>query len=367
MKSSIFYLLILFCVMGPPSPLAATPDSPSATQPWTPPPPPTDDFDWIQLVSGEWLKGELIAMYDGTIEFDSEELDLQEFDWDDIKQIRSGRLFAVRTAGNKSVSGRIIMADGKLVVNAGSTQSEFSQNQTFAIAQYHKELRSSWSGKISLGLNASSGNTNQTDFNLRVNADRRTAENRITTRYLGNYSEVNNVENINNHRLTGQYDIFASDKYFWRPLYGEYYRDPFLNVGDQITLGAGAGYHLIKRSKIEWDIFGGPAYQYTHFDSVEAGKAESETSPTLVFSTNYDAEIHKKLDLIALYQLQINNKSSGGYSHHAISTLELDLTDDIDFEISIVWDHIQHPTALSDGSVPEQDDFKMIFGLGVDF
>jgi hypothetical protein len=25
--------------------------------PWTPPPPP-DEFDWIQLNSGEWLKGE---------------------------------------------------------------------------------------------------------------------------------------------------------------------------------------------------------------------------------------------------------------------------------------------------------------------
>ena len=26
---------------------------------WTPPPPPPDEFDWIQLNSGEWLKGEI--------------------------------------------------------------------------------------------------------------------------------------------------------------------------------------------------------------------------------------------------------------------------------------------------------------------
>ena len=29
------------------------------SQPWESPPPPPDDFDWIQLKSGEWLKGEL--------------------------------------------------------------------------------------------------------------------------------------------------------------------------------------------------------------------------------------------------------------------------------------------------------------------
>jgi hypothetical protein len=39
---------------------------------WTPPPP--DDFDWIQLNSGEWLKGEFKALYDEKVEFDSEEV-----------------------------------------------------------------------------------------------------------------------------------------------------------------------------------------------------------------------------------------------------------------------------------------------------
>ena len=33
------------------------------SQPWEPPPPPADEFDWIQLTSGEWLKGELKVLY----------------------------------------------------------------------------------------------------------------------------------------------------------------------------------------------------------------------------------------------------------------------------------------------------------------
>ena len=48
----------------------------SQNKPWAPPPPPPDEFDWIQLTSGEWLKGDFKVMYDYVIEFDSDELDL---------------------------------------------------------------------------------------------------------------------------------------------------------------------------------------------------------------------------------------------------------------------------------------------------
>jgi len=37
--------------------------------------PPADKFDWIQLKSGEWLKGRIKAMQDRELEFDSEELE----------------------------------------------------------------------------------------------------------------------------------------------------------------------------------------------------------------------------------------------------------------------------------------------------
>ena len=39
-------------------------------------PQPDDKFDWVQLTSGEWLKGELKFLYDYQVEFDSEKLAL---------------------------------------------------------------------------------------------------------------------------------------------------------------------------------------------------------------------------------------------------------------------------------------------------
>ena len=58
--------------------------------------PPPDEFDWIQLTSGEWLKGELKALYNQQLEFDSDQLDTIEFDMEDVKQVRGHGVKSVR-------------------------------------------------------------------------------------------------------------------------------------------------------------------------------------------------------------------------------------------------------------------------------
>ena len=56
---------------------------------WQPAAPMPTSFDWIQMASLEWLKGELISMYDDSLEFDSDEFDMQTVDWGDVKEIRT--------------------------------------------------------------------------------------------------------------------------------------------------------------------------------------------------------------------------------------------------------------------------------------
>jgi hypothetical protein len=47
------------------------------------------DYDWVKLTSDEWLKGDIISMYDQKLEFDSDELDTQIIDLDDVAELRS--------------------------------------------------------------------------------------------------------------------------------------------------------------------------------------------------------------------------------------------------------------------------------------
>ena len=63
---------------------------------WSPPPPTPDDYDWVRLISDEWLKGEVKVMYKDSLEFDSKELDLLTIDWLDIKELRTAHVLEVR-------------------------------------------------------------------------------------------------------------------------------------------------------------------------------------------------------------------------------------------------------------------------------
>ena len=83
---------------------------------WKPPPPMPSKFDWIQLTSEEWLKGEILAMYDEELEFDSDELDELTLDWDDIKQIRSAQIVQVGFLGGTHLEGLFAVGGGEGLV-----------------------------------------------------------------------------------------------------------------------------------------------------------------------------------------------------------------------------------------------------------
>lgn len=335
-------------------------------------PPPDDKFDWIQLTNGEWLKGEFKVLYDYEVEFDSDELDLQTFDLEDVKQIRTHKAISIRIEDLELsddpviVEGILTMIGDKVIMTQGDETREFKRNQLVSIAQTDKKEIELWSFSISLGLNVRGGNTETTDLNTQANAKRRTASSRLILDYFGNYSKAEGVETSNNHRLSGYRDSFISKKFFWRQLVGEYYRDRFKNIDHELSLATSLGYHITKTPKTEWDITAGVGGRYTKFVSVEPGKDSDNTSPALGFGTMYDTELNKWMDFLVDYSFQILNEESGRYTHHFITTLSTDLIGDMDLDISFVWDRIQVPQPNSDGSIPKKDDYQLIVGFSYD-
>jgi putative salt-induced outer membrane protein YdiY len=342
-------------------------DQKMQSQPWEPPPPPPDDFDWIQLKSGEWLKGELKVLYEKKLEFDSDELELLKFDWEDVKQVRGHRIFSVRFVGPITVDGLLQVTEDKVFVTVGEERQEFERNKLVAIAPGEPREINYWSANLNVGLNYASGNTQQTQYSAIANIKRRTSATRFVTDYLGNFTKTEGVQTVNNQRLNTYFDIFKTRKYFFRPIFAEYYRDPFKNISSRVTVGAGMGYHIIDTSKTEWDVAGGPAYQRTRFDSVQAGEASSESTPAFVAGTHFERELTETVDFDLLYDIQIVNKKSGTYSHHFVAAVETELTDWLDFDVSFVWDRTKDPQPNADGTVPKQDDLYVIISLGIEF
>ena len=325
------------------------------------------NFDWIQLVSGEWLKGEIKGLYKNTLEFDSDKLDLLTLDWEDVKHVETHIPGSAHIEGHGNVYGFFEINQKKIIVTKGDDIREYERSRLVSFITGGEEESDYWSAKVTFGLIVRSGNTDQIDYNAKANVKRQTSFSRFITDYIGTISNTSDIETTNNHRLSATHDIFKTRRFFFRPVFGQLYSDRFSNIDLQATLGTGVGYTIIDTSRTDWNIAGGPAYQSTRFVSVQAGEDTRETTPALVLGTNYDIELTNKLDFIFHYNTTWGNKESGGYTHHMVATFENEITGSFDFDISVVWDHISNPTESENGTVPFPDDYRVTVGITYEY
>jgi len=326
---------------------------------------PADEaYDWIQLTSGEWLKGEIKAMYSYSLEFDSDELDLQEFDWEDISRIRTADEYSVRVDRDTTRVGKLAMKDETLTIDDGSSVT-VGQYGLISIAPGTASELSNWTSKVTLSSSLRSGSTQQKDVSLRAVVQRRTAKRKFYMDFLSNYTETEGHITSNDYRLNAFFDSFLTRRVFLRPISIEYFSNPLQNVDNRYTLGASIGYYLIDNRKTTWDVSTGPAYQRAEFIDVLPGAMNVEEDPAWVLSSHWDTELTKKLDWNGTFNLQYT-KASGGMTYHTITSLDYELTKSIDLDLSLLWDRIDDPIANELGETSNNDDIRITFGIGVE-
>ncbi len=323
--------------------------------------PKDDKYDWIQLSSLEMLKGTLNYLYEEKVEFKSKEFGTLSIDWEDILQLNTSHVVSVGLIDFTTQTGQLTLRNNQIEIN----NRQYPRSDVLTIITGNDSESNYWSTKITLGADFYSGNTDQVDYSAIAYTRRRTTESRFNTTYLGNYSRTDDEATINNHRLNSNFDWFISPKFYLRPIFGEVYKDPFLNYDYKITLGSGIGYNIIDTSKTEWKVSGGPAFVYTRFDEVEAGEDKYNSSPAAVLETDFDTKLTDIIDFNALYRIQYGSDDSGGYTHHVLTGFSINLTQYFDLDLSFVWDRVTDPQADSDGIIPKKDDFQFIVGLGI--
>ncbi len=341
----------------------------ASSKPWLPA---AKEFDWVQLTSGEWLKGEIKSMYNDSLEFDSDKLDMQNIDWEDVKYLKSYRPSNVNIEGIEPLTGSLQISGDKVTVTNGDEAQVFDRINLISLAPSGEREADLWAIKFSFGLNARSGNTDQVDFNSKFNAKRRTARSRFLIDYIGNISKTgddnnNLIETINNHRLNASNNIYATRFFYYTPIFAEYYRDPFQNLDQRTTAGIGLGYTIMDTGSFEWNVNGGPAFVSTKFISVQAGEEQKVKAGALVFGTDIDTELTSTVDFIFNYRIQASKEEAGGYTHHMIGTFESEITGSLDFDVSLIWDRISQPATDANGVTPEPDDYRLTVGITYEY
>ena len=322
--------------------------------------------DWIQIKSDEWLKGELIALYEDDLLFDSAEFGARTWDWKEVKQVRTAHTFAVGLIGGEVVVGKLAIA-GETVRIEGDVNREVKRDEILSITPQGWKPLGRLGGKVSAGLTARQGNVDQVDANVSAEIEHRRVRDRIELDYLANYSSNEGADTANNQRIRSQWTHFITDRYFVKPVVLEWYRDPFQNLDSRVTAGAEAGYQIFDRRRTEWQVAAGLAYQRTQWVGVEAGEDANPSTAAFVGSTSFEQEWTQAIDFNFDYTFYLTKEIAGRYVHHASMQIEVDLTDVLDLDLSLYWDRTQTPRAAPDGTLPDQDDFRLVIGLGIEF
>ena len=331
------------------------------------------DFDWVKLTSDEWLKGDIVSMYDEKLEFDSDELDMQTIDWEDVAELRSKQLQSIRMYDGTIAEGYIVVKDGLLTLVKGGVATPYELSNLLSIASSEQNERNLWDGYINLGVNLREGNTVQVDYTFAAGMQRRSASSRFKTDFTADYSHYKDQDTdktqvtADSQRLTSSYDWFFSPKIYLRAADFEYISDEFLNLDYRVHYGIAAGYHIIDSSRTTWDVNAGPSYQKSKFLDVQDGARDSEASFGTMLGTDFTYEVTSYIDFDASYNIQMVDEASGDNIHHFQTGLEIDLTNDFDLDLTFYADRTDKPKADSDNNVPEKNDYRFVVSLGYDF
>jgi hypothetical protein len=331
------------------------------------------DFDWVKLTSDEWLKGDIVSMYDEKLEFDSEELDMQTIDWEDIAELRSKQWQSIRMFNGTIAEGFLVLKDGQLSLVKNGVTTHYESNNLLSIASSGKNERDLWDGYINVGINLRQGNTVQIDYTFSAGVQRRSASSRFKVDYTSDYSRYEDqdtelsIVTADSTRLTSSYDWFFNPKVYFRAADFEYIADEFLNLDYRIHYGVAIGYHLVDTSKTSWDVNAGPSYQISKFIDVQDETSNSENSGGLTLGTDFSFEVTSDIDFDASYNVQIVDEAAGGKIHHFETGVEIDLTNDFDLDLTFYADRTENPKEDSLGKIPEKNDYRLVVSFGYDF
>lgn len=332
--------------------------------------------DLILLNSGEWLQGDINGIRDDTIDFDSVELEDIEIDLDDVKEIHANRVHTYRFEGDRDIlTGPLRMNEEIFVVDGNERPRAIFMSQ---IPGKPREWNY-WNGDFFAGYTIRSGNTNQSDLTLRAELNRETALTRLNNVYNGAISTAeddagSDQRTANSHRLNSSFDYFVSNRVYVIVPAVEVFADEFQNIDVRVTPSAGVGWEWLKRKYVTWDVSAQGGYQYLAFVTAPAGEDTRSNDGVVVLSTKIETDPTSDVEWDTSYKVQVVPANIDQTNHHLESILSVDLFLGFDLDVTFIWDRIEgpEPEVIDAGppevtSTPEQNDYRLTFGLGWDF
>ena len=326
-----------------------------------------DTFDWVQMNSGEWLKGNIDRMREDTMEFDSDELDLLKLDFGDIALVHSPQVNTYVFDDRISATGPAVITADQVIVQTEEGTKVFPRSELESIIEGDRE-KDWWSMKLRFGLTLNRGNTDQLTYDIAFNTRREDQLTLLDLNYNASFGRTDGVQNVNRHLGEFLFNVFLGSRWWVTPAFGQLFNDRFQNIRFRATPAAGAGVHIIDEPKVTWDFMSGIGYQYLNYKSPEPGTTNPQHDGYIPLLTYADFDITGDIDLTLSWLTNLVFTTIGNTNHTGRGELSIELTSVLDLDIAYLFLRTEDPAPPPDPMAPaiEKNDHQLVVGISLE-
>jgi len=329
-----------------------------------------DTFDWVRMVSGEWLKGEMKRMRDDNLEFDSDKLDMQNIDFADVTHVHSPAVNTYVFDDRISATGLAVITPDKVIIETEEGTKTFPRSELESIVAGGEREKDWWSMKLRFGLTLNKGNTDQLTYDIKFNVRREDRLTLLDLNYNTTFGRTDGVQNVNRHLGEFDFKVFLSSRWFVVPAFGQLFNDRFQNIKFRATPAAGAGIHIIDASKVTWDFVTGIGYQYLNYldATLLTGTSNPQNDAFVPLYTYADFDITGDIDLTLSWLTNLVVTTIGNTNHTGKADLAIELTSVIDLDVAFLYLRTEEPAPPPDPMAPaiQKNDYQLVVGISLE-
>ncbi len=337
-----------------------------------------DTDDWIELTTGEWLRGDLHWLRPKGLEagknvnFYSNKLDGLTLSWGSIASVHSPKVKSYKFKDNTTVSGKAMITKDLVIVETNEGVVTHPRSELASISEGPARERTWWSTMLSLGFSANAGNTSQGSLTTQWSLARQDGRSLAGLGYNGTVAYTDGELNVNRHLGTVDTALFLWDRVYLIPIDAQLLYDAFQNVKLRATPGAGAGVYLFNKTRerrkhtnqFEWDVQSGLGYQFLRLLSAATGVTNPQNDGFVMLRTHWKLEfLNDNVELTVDWRTNLVYTRFGSTNHTGTADVSVEITDMFNFVTSFLYLRTRDPLPRADGTEPKPNDYQVVVSL----
>ena len=248
--------------------------------------------DEIYLRNGNRLSGKIVSLGEQKLMLGTEFAGQLVIDWAHVDRVTTDEPLTIILEDGSTLSGILGPSEepGRLMLSRESTSEPVSVELVHVKTINPPEQPPvKLSGRINVGLNKASGNTDMENAHADAELIARTSSHRVTLGGDYNRASEDNRKTADNAAGRLKHDHFLTRQIYWY-LNGLLERDELKDINLRTTAGPGLGYQVFEGELMNLSVEAGPSYVYTNYDH-----AGSDDSVSGRWAVRFDRFFFEKL------------------------------------------------------------------------